>query len=185
MQWTRRWMRTDVLSSWWPVTRLSVGPHPLMSRRSCPRAAPSDDRRGFSRVPWPPREARACSATPIAATRPSSVHSGVLLATRWSWEPPTFRRVLRPCSAHLADQQCAMQIGAKTRSGRRGIAPTGSREVSSPTAALSKDGLRVGLHQLLVVLPGGFHDALPRRPLGAECGYEGVVLAAQNRYVRV
>src|SRR5215218_6208600 len=81
----------------------------------------------------------------------------------------------------------SVRIGTKIRSGRRGKAPTGSREVSPLIAALSAPllvavlpkawGLRGGLHRLLVIPSGGFQDALYRRPLGAECGHEGAILA--------
>src|SRR5215211_3408815 len=75
-------------SPWRPVTPLSVGPPPLRPRRSCSPGAPSGDRRGFGTVPSLLREARACSATPIAATRPSAdLLSPVLVC--WSWKHST------------------------------------------------------------------------------------------------
>src|SRR5215217_2047078 len=82
----RRWLYVDASSPWRPVTPLSVGPPPLRPRRSCSPGAPSGDRRGFGTVPSLLREARACSATPIAATLPSADLCPVLV--RWSWKHP-------------------------------------------------------------------------------------------------
>src|SRR5215203_3774867 len=75
----RRWLSGGVPSPSQPATPLSVGPPHLGPRRLCSQAAPSDDRRGSSTVPWLLLGARACSATPIAATRPSACHLSALL----------------------------------------------------------------------------------------------------------
>src|SRR5215208_276197 len=62
-----------------PATPLSDGPPRLGPRRAWPPAAPSGDRQGFGTVLSLLRGARACSATPIAATRPSADPSPVLV----------------------------------------------------------------------------------------------------------
>src|SRR5215217_939395 len=61
------------------ATPLSGDPPPLGPRRSWPPVAPSDGRRGFSTVPSLLRVARACSAAPIAGSRPSADKSLVLV----------------------------------------------------------------------------------------------------------
>src|SRR5215208_8374928 len=65
-------VRKRPLSPWRPATPLSDGPPPLRPRRSWPPAVPSDDRRGFGRVPSLLLGAPACSATARAGTPPSA-----------------------------------------------------------------------------------------------------------------
>src|SRR5215212_971818 len=60
-------------------TPLSGDPPHLGSRRAWPLGAPSGGRRGFGTVPSLLRGARACSAAPIAGTRPSACLSLVLV----------------------------------------------------------------------------------------------------------
>src|ERR671910_638638 len=62
-----------------PATPLSDGPPRRGPRRAWPPAVPSGDRQGFGTVPSLLREARACSATPIAGTPPSGYHLSPVL----------------------------------------------------------------------------------------------------------
>src|SRR5215203_3358844 len=67
-------VRKRPLSPWRPATPLSDGPPRRGPHPAWPPGALSGDRQGFGRVPSLLRGARACSATPIAATRPSGYY---------------------------------------------------------------------------------------------------------------